>query len=385
MKRIASLLLAAMMIAGCKNENRVTISGTLTRPGEEKVYLDLSEVDRTRRVDSATVRKGKFRFVTQVNGPEFYQVRLPNSEFVSLQVMPGEKIMLELGGSPLVMNYTVQGSPGSDDVRMLEQHLKQTTLSLDSVRELYSALTDDELTGRGPELDQAFRDLVDAQRKFNIRFVIENINSFSAIQALYQRFDENTYVLYQPRDLQYLKIVSDSLSVRYPVSRHVRALRENVTGELNQMYLDRIASLASELPGTNTTPELPDVNGRMVSVASLKGKYVLVSFWSSTHAESMEELPLLRSLYESYHRRGLEIFHVSLDVDEQRWKNVVRFEELPWISVREPDPSHPSYSRLMNITRLPSNLLYDPEGNIINKDLLGRNLTIRLDQIFNKQ
>jgi hypothetical protein len=90
------------------------------------------------------------------------------------------------------------------------------------------------------------------------------------------------------------------------------------------------------------------------------------------------------NLYDAYNRKGLEIYQVSLDPDEERWKNIVRFEEIPWISVREQDPQNPVYSRLMNITRLPSNILYDPEGNIINTNLAGRNLSIRMDQIFNK-
>jgi hypothetical protein len=38
----------------------------------------------------------------------------------------------------------------------------------------------------------------------------------------------------------------------------------------------------------------------------------------------------------------------------------------------------------MNISRVPSNLLFDPEGNIINTNLFGRNLQIRMDQLFNK-
>ncbi len=311
-------------------------------------------------------------------------MRFPDNEFVGLLAMPGEKISIEFGKSPLAMNYTVQGSPGSEDIRMLDQHLLVTKTRLDSVRNIYSALSNEEIAVRGPELEKAFVDIVDHQRMFNIKFVIENISSMSAIQALYQRLDENTYVLYQPRDLQYLKIVSDSLSVRYPVSRHVRALKENVTSELNRMYIDRMASLASKLPETNTKPELPDVNGKMTSVSSLRGKWVLVSFWSTISAESMNELPMLRSIYNDYHKKGLEIYQVSLDPDPERWKNVVRFEEIPWISVREVDPQNPVYSRVMNITSLPSNLLYDPQGNIVNTNLTGRNLLIRMDQIFNK-
>ncbi|MBK7488454.1 MAG: AhpC/TSA family protein [Bacteroidales bacterium] len=385
MKRFLPVLLAVSLLAGCNNENKVVIKGSFTVPAEGVVYLDQSEVDRNIRVDSAMIKRGQFKFVTEVTGPEFYQLRFTGNEFVALLVMPGENISLEIGKTPVAMNYTVQGSPGSADIRMLDQQLLVTKTRLDSISNIYNSLSANDMDIRGAELQKAYTEIVDAQRKFNIKFVVENISSMSSIQALYQRIDENTYVLYQPRDLQYLKIVSDSLSVRYPVSRHVRALKENVTTELNQMYIDRISSIAMQMPETSSSPELPDINGKMVSVASLKGKYVLVSFWSTTSEESMNQLPVLRSIYNDYHRKGLEIYQISLDPDAERWKNVVRYEEIPWISVREPDPENPVYARLMNITYLPSNLLYDPQGNIINTNLTGRNLLIRMDQLFNKQ
>lgn len=378
------VFLAVLLLAGCNNDKKVVIKGVFTVPKEGVVYLDQSQVDRSTRVDSVELKRGRFKFVTEVTGPEFYQVRCPGNEFVALLAMPGENISLELGKTPVAMNYTVQGSPGSADLRMLDQQLLVTKTRLDSLRTIYNALSTEELAVRGPELEKAYTVAVEAQRKFNIKFVIENISSMSSIQALYQRIDENTYVLYQPRDLQYLKIVSDSLSVRYPVSPHVRALKENVTSELNQMYINRISTLAMQMPVTKASPELPDINGKMTSVSSLKGKYVLVSFWSTTSEASMNELPLLRSIYNDYHRKGLEIFQVSLDPDPERWKSVVRFEEIPWISVREPDPANPVFARLVNINTLPSNLLYDPQGNIINTNLTGRNLLIRMDQLFNQ-
>jgi hypothetical protein len=385
MKRLIIFLLAAAVMAGCSNDNRVTIKGAFSDGREGTIYLDKSDVDRSTVIDSTSVKKGRFKFSVEITGPEFFQVRCNNGEFAGLLAMPGENITLDLGKSPLTMNYSVSGSPGSEDIKILDQHLVVTKTRLDSIRDIYSGLSSEELATRGPDLEKAFVDIVEAQRKFNINFIIENISSMSAIQALYQRIDDNTYVLYQPRDLQYLKIVSDSLSVKYPVSRHVRALKENVTSELNKMYIDRMANLATQMPAANTKPELPDTQGNMVSVASLKGKYVLVSFWVTTSVECINELPLLKTLYSAYHRKGLEIYQVSLDGDVERWKNRVRFEEIPWISVREEDPANPVYARLMNVTSLPSNLLYDPDGNIINVNLSGRNLQIRLDQIFNKQ
>lgn len=384
MKRYIPIILTAAVMSGCGSDHNVTVKGTFREAREGMVYLDRSEVDRSNVADSVEIRRGRFKFTARIIGPEFYQVRFDNGEFVGLLAMPGEKINLELGKSPLALNYTVTGSPGSDQIRILDQQLLTTKMKLDSIRKVYSDLSESEFKSRGAELEKAYVDAVDEQRKFNINFVIENINSMASIQALYQRIDENTYVLYQPRDLQYLKIVSDSLSVRYPVSRHVRALKENVTSELNRMYIDRVATLASQLPGTRIDPSLPDTGGKMVSLSSLRGKYVLVVFWSTTSRESLNELPLLKSLYSSYRSKGLEIYHVNLDSDEQRWKNVVRFEELPWVNVREIDPSGPAFARMVNVTSIPANLLYDPEGNIINTNLFGRNLMIRMDQIFNK-
>jgi thiol-disulfide isomerase/thioredoxin len=172
--------------------------------------------------------------------------------------------------------------------------------------------------------------------------------------------------------------------VKYPVSKHVRALKENVTSELNRMYIDRLTSMATEVNPARTDPVLPDPQGKMIRLSSLRGKYVLVTFWATTSEDCLAELSALKSIYSLYHSKGLEIYQVSLDADATRWRNVVKFEEIPWISVREEDPGNPAYAMAMNISRVPSNLLFDPEGNIINTNLFGRNLQIRMDQLFNK-
>ncbi|HPA70067.1 MAG TPA: DUF4369 domain-containing protein, partial [Bacteroidales bacterium] len=95
MKRFLPVLLAVSLLAGCNNENKVVIKGSFTVPAEGVVYLDQSEVDRNIRVDSAMIKRGQFKFVTEVTGPEFYQLRFTGNEFVALLVMPGENISLE--------------------------------------------------------------------------------------------------------------------------------------------------------------------------------------------------------------------------------------------------------------------------------------------------
>ena len=384
MKKFVWVLFVAAALAGCGEDDKVVIKGSFGEGQDGVVYLDQSDVDRSTVIDSAVIKRNRFKFSTALTGPEFLQVRLNNNDFVGLLASPGEEIILDFGSSPLVMNYTVSGSSGSELVRGLDQYLFATKVKLDSLTKLYTGLSDEELAVQGPGLEKAYVDAVEAQRKHNIEFILENITSLASIKALYQRIDENTYVLYQPRDLQFLKIVSDSLSVKYPVSKHVRALKENVTSELNRMYIDRLTSMATEVNPAKTDPVLPDPQGKMIRLSSLRGKYVLVTFWATTSEDCLAELSALKSIYSLYHSKGLEIYQVSLDADATRWRNVVKFEEIPWISVREEDPGNPAYAMAMNISRVPSNLLFDPEGNIINTNLFGRNLQIRMDQLFNK-
>ncbi len=384
MKKFALFLFVAAVLAGCGEDDKVVIKGSFGKAKEGVVYLDQSDVDRSTVIDSATIKRNRFKFSTAITGPEFLQVRLNNNDFIGLLASPGEEINLDFGSSPLVMNYTVSGSAGSDLIRGLDQFLFTTKVKLDSLTKLYTGLSDDEIAVQGAGLEKAYVDAVEAQRKHNIEFILGNITSLASIKALYQRIDENTYVLYQPRDLQFLKIVSDSLSVKYPVSKHVRALKENVTSELNRMYIDRLTSMATEVSPAKADPVLPDIQGKMIRLSSLRGKYVLVTFWATTSEDCIAELSALKNIYSLYHARGLEIYQVSLDADPNRWKNVVKFEEIPWISVREEDPGNPAYAMAMNISRVPSNLLFDPEGNIINTNLYGRNLQIRMDQLFNK-
>ena len=384
MKKFVLVLFVAATLAGCGEDDKVVIKGSFGEGKDGVVYLDQSDVDRTTVIDSAVIKRNRFKFSTALTGPEFLQVRLSSNDFIGLLASPGEEIILDFGSSPLVMNYTVSGSSGSDMVRGLDQYLFITKVKLDSITKLYTDLSDEELAVQGPGLEKAYVDAVEAQRKHNIEFILENITSLASIKALYQRIDENTYVLYQPRDLQFLKIVSDSLSVKYPVSKHVRALKENVTSELNRMYIDRLTSMATEVTPAKADPVLPDPQGKMIRLSSLRGKYVLVTFWTTTSEDCLAELSALKNIYSLYHSKGLEIYQVSLDADATRWKSVVKFEEIPWISVREEDPGNPAYAMAMNISGVPSNLLFDPEGNIINTNLFGRNLQIRMDQLFNK-
>ena len=235
-----------------------------------------------------------------------------------------------------------------------------------------------------PYLRQSLMNLIKAQRKKNIEFIINNINSLASIKALYQRINPETYVLYDPHDLQYLKIVTDSLTRHYPNSKQVQALARDFEKEMNQMYVSQIAEIAKTKPPTKLDPDLMTINGKRIALSSLKGKYVLLAFWSVQSKECIEENLQLKEFYKLYNKKGFEIYQINLDENESNWKAAVRFDELPWISAREDDPKNPKNAIMYNVKSLPANYLYDKDLNIIASNIHGKALQLKLEQLFNK-
>jgi cytochrome oxidase Cu insertion factor (SCO1/SenC/PrrC family) len=385
MKRFLILFITILVISGCKRNNIITIEGSLKVPRQKYIYISRVDINVPVMIDSSMITgKGTFRFKIKTSEPGFYQVGYSETNYANLLAEPGERIKLNFTGKDLYNNYTVTGSKGSELVQLLDLKLIETKQRLDSLDIVYErASKEPDFEKTQPFFEQKYMDIIKGQRMFNIEFILENMSSLSAIKALYQKIDEETYVLYEPRDLQYLKIVSDSLKRHYPESKHTKALVSNFEKELSQFNTRNLQIAASKLPEIKLDPDLRDIDGRRIALSSLKGKYVLLAFWSARSRDCIADNLQLKEFYRLYNKQGFEIYQINIDVDESVWRTAVKYDELPWISTREDDPANPKNARLYNVQTVPMNYLYDPEGNVIGTNLHGKNLQIKLNQIFN--
>jgi peroxiredoxin len=386
MKHIIFLLILAFFAAGCKNKNSFTVNGTINGETGKYIYINKVDVNTPVLIDSAKInKKGEFRFNVKSTEADFYQLGYSLTNFITLLAEPGEKITLHFNSKNLYESYIVNGSSGSSKLQVLDVSLSDTKRKLDSLTALYNkASKEPGFDIKGPSLESEFTDLVKAQRKKNIEFILNNMNSLSSIKALYQTITPETYVLYEQKDLQYLKIVTDSLTRHYPNSKHVQALARDLNNELNKMYAEKLGAIADRLPQTKLNPDLKNIDGKRISLSSLKGKYVLLTFWSYRSNDCIVENLQLKEFYKRYNNKGFEIYQINVDDSEADWKRAVRFDELPWISTREDDPRNPVNAKLFNVTKLPANFLFDREGKIISSDLHDRSLQLKLEQLFSK-
>lgn len=104
-----------------------------------------------------------------------------------------------------------------------------------------------------------------------------------------------------------------------------------------KMILSKVANTFPELKiGSRYYPaELPDADGKTISTNVLleANKLILIDFWASWCEPCMKKIPELKSIYERYHKKGFEIYGISIDTDKDSWVGSVKKHKLRWVNV----------------------------------------------------
>jgi peroxiredoxin len=374
------ILFIVFLLAGCDRPRKAEISGVITNAAGRTIYLEELMVASLRPVDSVKVGKsGEFSFRHHVGIPTFFLLKLSENNFVTLLIDSAEVIKVKADALNFAREYLVDGSPGSILVQELNHKLNTTKQSLDSISSLYALYADRaDFAQVKAQLDKAYEEILEEQIDYSTSFVSENPFSMANVLALYQKFDNENYVV---RDLQALRIAASALNSFYPQSEHVKALYQNTLQLIAQERNQQLHRLIDEV-GTNT-PEiiLPDQNGKEVALSSFRGKYVLLHFWSALDQNSRIVNAALVEAYQKYRSKGFEIYQVSVDKDRQPWLNAIRNDNLTWTNVGDMNGSIQAVM-YYNIQSVPFNYLLDKEGAIISRNLSGPALDRTLSNLL---
>jgi peroxiredoxin len=129
---------------------------------------------------------------------------------------------------------------------------------------------------------------------------------------------------------------------------------------------------------------LPNPDGEIVPLSSLRGKYVLVDFWAQWCRPCRMENPNVVEMYEKYNVQGFEVYGVSLDRTKEKWLQAIEEDGLHWTQVSDLKYWKSEAAQTYNISAIPFSLLLDPDGKIIAKNLRGPYLRQRLSEIFDQ-
>lgn len=355
---IAALSFALLMVS-CGGEQRgvnTTISGRFVGNTVDSVYLDkiADGVAAPERIAGVALQdNGGFEFSIAVaeESPRFYRLTFSDSTRpITLVVAAGDEIRLEAAGD-IFLNYEVEGSEESALIREFNRDYFAACDRLALIAERLGTAT------RYSEVE-AYRAAQEAI-KAQVRFVGANQGRLAALYALRHAVAEQ----YIPQldgfgvTLAHYTAVLDGLKANYPESPYIALLEREVADQ--QALMDVVNSV--ELVSYPDI-ELKDMYRKSHSLSSLSGGVTLLYFWISESAVCNNINADLKALYERYHDKGFEVYHISADGDEAVWIEAVRQQGHPWISVY--GGQNADVFTLFNVETLPKAYLIDREGNV---------------------
>ena len=375
MKRFM-LAVSCLSLSACMLADDLHVSGNLSDVGNDTLiamtYLNNS-VDQTMKVVG---KDGAFDFHMDVKEPAplVLQVRHPLKDgqqpmaaYAVLMAVPGEN--LKVTGS--FSNYQVDGSAFYKD---FEQCRKVSASFEEGVKNLqrdYSAKMEQ---GANPDslekvINKAYEELKANLSDATLKYIKAHPDMEACVSML-----DNV-------DVENYKEVLAALSPAVREGR-MKGLVDHFA-DYAQKALEREAAKKNTVEG-NVAPDftLKSIDGKNISLSSLKGKVVVLDFWGSWCGWCIKGMPKMKEYYAKY-KGKLEILGIDCNDTEQKWRDAVKKHELPWLHVR--NEGNPDVTVLYGISGFPTKIVVDAEGKI-SKVVVGESedFYTYLDQLLGK-
>ncbi len=340
MRKILLFAAIAAIVCSCGKRTGYTIAGHIEGLDVPMVYL-IDQESTGLVSDSSEVKSGKFRFEGVVAEPVMVEI-IDGYEIFATLILENGRITVK-GNMEDLDSIKATGTPANDAFNefMIPQY---------ALLERFSAAETDEE-----------------------REAILEENDIAIAQAVDDNLD-NYFGLIMLKDMAH-GMETDEISGN--LDKFTPEMQNTKLGMEIRKQAEVKKRIAIGRPYTDIV--LPDKDDNEVALSSYvgAGKYVLIDFWASWCNPCMMEMPYLKDTYDTYHKKGFEIFGVSLDggaSGESQWLDAVDKHNMNWIQVARLKAPESTATDDYAVTMIPANFLISPEGIIIAKNLRGEDL-----------
>jgi peroxiredoxin len=299
-----------------------------------------------------------------LSNPGFFRLNFFNKQFITVILDEDDIHVAADGGS----QNGISQITGSSDV----EKLREIATLVEEYRQLESELNQEYAQAvavndseKAQKLTGEYM-LLQGEKTEMIKQEIERMGiSLATVQAL--------SLINKDEEFEFFDNVVSKLIQKYPNVPFV----QNLANEVERLRAVAIGQMAPEI-------SLPTPEGGIFKLSSLRGDYVLIDFWAEWCKPCRMENPNVLRAYNRFKDQGFKILGVSLDRSRDKWLKGIAEDGLPWNHVSDLNYFNSEAARAYNVSAIPFSVLLDPEGKIIAKNLRGKDLHTKLEEIYGR-
>lgn len=380
---IAAALTMLFAATSC-TEKKFHVSGTIANATDSLLYFENMGLNGPVTVDSVKLNdNGEFAFDGKAPGnPEFYRLRI-DRQIINVAVDSTENITIKASYPTMSAQYDVDGSEECSKIKELAAMQMKLQAQI-------NAITQNPTVTYQKEGD-SIQSLVNAYKE-NVKanYIFKEPMRAYAYFALFQTISvQGTPVLiFNPHsnkhDVQVYAAVATSWDTYHPGCDRGENLHNiAIAGMKDLRIIQAQQNQTIDASKVSTSGiidiALPNRNGVMCKLSSLKGKVVMLDFHAYASEGSTKRIMQMRDIYNKYHAQGLEIYQVSLDPDEHFWKGQVA--ALPWVCVRDDNGSAQAASQY-NVQSVPTFFIIDRNSVLQKRDVQIKDLDAEIKALL---
>ena len=124
------------------------------------------------------------------------------------------------------------------------------------------------------------------------------------------------------------------------------------------------------------------IDGRQVSLESLRGTPVLVHYWATWCEPCKVDMAQIRELVAKYGPKKFAVVGIALDSDKQQLEKFLKSKPIAWPQLHEAGGLDGRLAEELGVLTLPTMILLDAEGKVVDRNVVITELEKKVDALL---